>query len=304
MKCLILGGNGFLGKNLCKELIAQHHYVRIFDRTTTACDTFDDNVDFFEGDFTNEKDLEKAIQGCDIIFHLISTTLPASSNNNPIYDIESNVVNTMKMLFLAKKNHVKKIIFTSSGGTVYGIPEETPIKETHPTNPICSYGISKLTIEKYLYLFHQLHGLEYTILRISNPYGEGQKLQASQGAVGVFIGKALKESPVEIWGDGKVIRDYIHISDVSDALIRAIYYKGIYKVFNIGSHEGTSLNHILDTIEIVTGKRIQRIYKEARNMDTLINILDNQLAERELKWTPKISFVDGIHLTISSLTHE
>lgn len=301
MKCLVLGGNGFLGKNLCKELLSDGYCVRVFDRPVIDRAVLLNHIEFFEGDFTNEQDLEQAIQGCNVIFHLISTTLPKSSNENPVYDIESNLVSTVKMLLLAKKHGIKKVIFTSSGGTIYGVPQETPIKETHPTNPICSYGINKLSIEKYLYLFDQLHDLNYTILRISNPYGEGQKLEAMQGAVGVFIGKALRKESVEIWGDGEVIRDYIHVSDVSNALIKAMLYDGEYRLFNIGSHEGISLNCILATIEKVMNTNVHRIYKAARDMDVRVNILDNKRAKDELKWQPKVSFLDGIRRTIHSV---
>jgi UDP-glucose 4-epimerase len=257
-----------------------------------------DDIELYEGDFTNEQDVETALEDCDIIFHLISTTLPKSSNDNPVYDVESNVVGTIRMLTLALKQGVRKVIFTSSGGTVYGIPESDFINERHPTNPICSYGISKLAIEKYLHLFHELHGLAYVVLRISNPYGEGQRTQALQGAIGVFIGRALTNQTVEIWGDGEVVRDYIHVSDVSDALVKAMLYSGNKRVLNIGSGTGTSLNKLLATIEDATHKEVKRVYLSGRSVDVPVNVLDNTLAKKELHWNLKIPLEEGIKRTI------
>ena len=153
-----------------------------------------------EGDFTSDSDVASAVIGCDVCFHLISTTLPKSSNLDPVFDIETNLMGTVRLLNQVVKSGVGKVIFLSSGGTVYGPPQEIPIVETHPTNPICSYGITKLAIEKYLELFYQLHGVDYTVLRLSNPFGERQRIESSQGAVAVFLGKALRGEKIEIWG--------------------------------------------------------------------------------------------------------
>jgi len=301
MKCLVLGGNGFLGSNLCQSLLAQGYDVRIFDRPVKNKQIIPAGVEWCEGDFTNEYDVERAVDGCDVIFHLISTTLPKSSNDNPVYDVESNVIGTITLLSLAVKYKVRKVVFTSSGGTVYGIPESDLIDELHPTNPICSYGISKLAIEKYLHLFHELHGLEYAVLRISNPYGEGQRRDALQGAVGVFIGRALSHECVEIWGDGEVVRDYIHVSDVSSALIKSMIYTGKHRVFNIGSGVGVSLNELLAVISGVLGYEVERVYLPGRSVDVPVNVLDSRLAQECLGWDVRIPLDTGIGRTISTL---
>jgi len=302
MKCLVLGGAGFLGADLSRLLFEQGYAVRVFDRQirTFDRDTYPD-MEFFEGDFLNQHDIDEAVTGCDAIFHLISTTVPKSSNDDPIYDVESNVVGTLHVLNAAVRHKVKKIIFPSSGGTVYGIPEYIPIREDHPTRPICSYGINKLEIERYLYLFKYLHGLEYSILRVSNPYGCGQRPDVLQGAVGVFAAKAVIGEPVEIWGDGSVVRDYLHVSDVSKALIKALQYSGEINIFNIGSGEGKSLNEILDVMDAAIGTTVVRIYKHAREMDVPTNILDNTLAGTELSWSPDISFQDGVFQLVRAI---
>lgn len=303
MRCLVLGGNGFLGSELCKVLLSQGYVVRIFDRPIDHKhkNSISSEIEYIEGDFTNEYEVDDAVKDCDVVFHLISTTLPKSSNDNPVYDVESNVVGTIKMLTSALKHSVKKVVFTSSGGTVYGVPEVIPITEKHPTNPICSYGISKLAIEKYLYLFHALFGLDYTVLRISNPYGKGQRLESVQGVVGVMIGRALQQRPVEIWGTGEVVRDYIHVSDVTKALILAMNYGGDHHIFNIGSGEGVSLNTLLGAIEKITNCKVNRVYKLKRNLDVQINVLDYTLAAQELGWTASISLTEGIGMTVRDL---
>lgn len=304
MKCLILGGNGFLGRNLCLWLLKEGFEVRVFDRPIANKDKPDLDVEWFEGDFLNSQDLESAMTGCDVVFHLITMSLPQSSNDNPIYDVQSNLVGTIEMLNLAVKLGIKKVIFPSSGGTVYGVPEKTPIPETHPTNPLCSYGITKLAIEKYLHLFHELYGIDYCVLRIANPFGEGQRMDALQGAIGVFIGKAIQGKPIEIWGDGSIVRDYIHVGDVSSAFVKAVSYNGATKVFNIGSGMGRSINQILDEIEKGLETSVNRIYQKARKVDVPISVLDRTLAHLELSWEPKVQFDEGINKTLNHYLHQ
>lgn len=169
-----------------------------------------------------------------------------------------------------------------------------PIPESHPTNPLCSYGITKLSIEKYLDLFNHLYGLNYTVLRIANPYGERQRLQASQGAVAVFLGKILRGEPIDIWGDGSIVRDYIYISDVIDALMASLKETEEH-IFNIGSGHGHSLNEILDVIERVTGRSSIRQYLPARSFDVPESVLSIEKARKILGWEPKIDFDTGVH---------
>ena len=298
MKCLVLGGNGFLGGHLCSTLLDHGHEVVVFDRPRDENFVVDPKIEYFEGDFLNIGDMNVAMEGCDIIFHLISTTIPKSSNADMLYDIDSNVMGTVKMLSLASKKNIKKVVFSSSGGTVYGVPNEIPTKENHSTNPICSYGVCKLAIEKYLNLFYSIYGLDYTVLRIANAYGEGQRTEAAQGAVGVFIGKALKHRPIEIWGDGSVIRDYVYVKDVAEAFYAAMMHDGNEKVFNIGSGDGKSLNGILDVIEFELGMEVKRRYLPNRSIDVPVSILDCTLAINELSWAPMTSLSEGISKTI------
>lgn len=296
--CLVLGGRGFIGSHLISALLSHGFRVRCFDRPhveALGSDLLDaPGFELIEGDLANEAEVAEAIEGCDVCYHLVSTTLPKSSNADPVYDIESNVVATVKLLKHAVKSGVSKVIFTSSGGTVYGNPVSIPIQESHPTNPVSSYGISKLAIEKYLGFFKHLYSLDYTVLRIANPFGEGQRTYASQGAVAVFLGKILRGDAIEIWGDGSVVRDYIYISDVVDALLLAIEQTSDQHVFNIGSGRGHSLNELIGAIEKVTGRTADCRYLPSRTFDIPSNVLCNTLANQYLGWSPKVEFEDGL----------
>jgi len=296
--CLVLGGRGFIGSHLIAALLSHGYRVRCFDRPHVVAlgrDLLDaPGFELIEGDLANEAEIAEAIEGCDVCYHLVSTTLPKSSNADPVYDIESNVVATVKLLNHAVKSGVRKVVFASSGGTVYGNPVSIPIQESHPTNPVCSYGISKLAIEKYLGLFKQLHGLDYTVLRIANPFGERQRTHSSQGAVAVFLNKVLLGEAIEIWGDGSIVRDYIDISDVVDALLLAMEQTSDQHVFNIGSGRGHSINELIRAIEKATGRTADCRYLPSRAFDTPSNVLCNTLANQCLGWSPKVGFEEGL----------
>jgi UDP-glucose 4-epimerase len=208
------------------------------------------------------------------------------------------------MLGAMVANNVRRIVFISSGGTVYGEPVYLPIDEKHPTNPLVSYGITKLAIEKYLQLFERMHGIKAITLRVANPYGERQRVETAQGAVGVFLHRALKGKSRDIWGDGSVTRDYIHVSDVAEAFVKALEYTGNKNVFNISSGVGTSLNELLCVLENAIGKPIERRYLPGRSFDVPINVLNNNLAHEELNWSPVMSMEKGIARTAQWMAGE
>ena len=301
MRCLITGGGGFIGSSLCEALLREGHIVRVFERPHLKIDKITHiykQTEWIEGDFVNSEHIKKAIQGCDIVFHLICTTIPKTSNENPVYDIESNLISTVKMLDAARENGIKKIYFLSSGGTIYGIPQKIPIPENHTNDPLCSYGITKLAVEKYLYLYYKLYGLDYCVLRVSNPYGARQRVSSEQGAVTVFLDKVLNGQEIEIWGDGTVVRDYIYIEDVIHGIIKALQYDGKQKIFNFGSGKGHSLNDIIRIIETIWGNPIRYKYKRARPLDVPVNILDISKSNKLLHWIPETTLESGIRQTL------
>jgi UDP-glucose 4-epimerase len=297
MKIAIFGGGGFIGSAIADRLLEDGHELRIFERPRVApyrVFTGDEKIEWLSGDLMSVHDVSTAISGMDVVLHLVSTTLPKSSNDDPIYDVQSNLVATLQLLNAMVAQKVKKIVFISSGGTVYGNPSYLPIDEKHPTEPLVSYGITKLAIEKYLQMYQSLHGIKANILRVSNPFGNRQRVETAQGAVAVFLSKALKGQPIEIWGDGSVSRDYLYVSDVADAFAKAVVYDGAKSVFNISSGRGTSLNEVIGLIEKVLGTPIKRNYLPGRAFDVPVSVLDNTLAREELGWSPEIGLGEGI----------
>lgn len=300
MQCVIFGGGGFIGSAVADRLLLEGHSVRIFERPRVLpfrSFNASEQVEWITGDFLSAHDVGNAIEGADVVLHLVSTTLPKNSNDDPIYDVQSNVVGTLQMLNAMVAQDVRKIVFISSGGTVYGIPKYLPIDEDHPTDPLVSYGITKLAIEKYLHLFERMYGIRAITLRVSNPYGERQRIETAQGAVGVFLHRALSGKPIEIWGDGSITRDFIHIGDVAEAFVRAMGYSGSKSVFNISSGVGTSLNELVGMLEKALAKPIECRYLPARPFDVPVSVLSNDLARAELQWTPSIRMQEGIALT-------
>jgi UDP-glucose 4-epimerase len=307
MKCLVFGGGGFIGSAITDHLLSDGHSIRIFERPRVEpyrqfCPP--ESVEWIGADFLNSHDLRVAIRGVDVIIHLISTTLPKISNEDPIYDVHTNVIATLQLLNEMVTAGIRRILFISSGGTVYGSPRTTPIKESHPTNPEVSYGITKLAIEKYLYLYSRLHNLRPTILRVANPYGERQRIETAQGAAAAFIHRVLSNKPIEIWGDGSVVRDYIHVSDVARAFALALRYSGEEMIFNISTGVGTTLNDLILIMESLIGRPVDRKYITGRNFDVPVSVLDNSLAKAELGWAPNVTLVDGLRATIEWAAQE
>jgi UDP-glucose 4-epimerase len=307
MQCLILGGGGFLGSHLCRQLLLEGHGVRIFERVGRNRENLEPlsaKIDWIEGDFEDESQVGAVLAGIDVVFHLISTTLPQTSNDNPLYDIRTNLLPTLALLEQAKLKSVRKIVFFSSGGTVYGIPKKIPIAEEHPLNPLCSYGIQKVAIEKYLQLYHHLFDLAYIVLRIANPFGPRQKSFGGQGVIAAFTEKALRDENIEIWGDGSVVRDYLYVSDVANAALAALSYDGPQRIFNVGSGRGRSLTEVTEVIEEIVGHSLKIIRRPARRLDVPANVLDISRIKNELGWQPQVDFRQGIERTINSLRRE
>ena len=298
--CLVLGGAGFIGSHLAEALAQQGRRVRVFDRPhVDRLPLFPPAGGFevFTGDFLNPRALAPALEGAELVFHLVSTTLPKNSNDNPVYDIESNVLGSLRLLELCREHGVRKLVFVSSGGTVYGVPRTTPIAEDHPTEPISSYGIHKLMVEKYLALAHRLHGLDYRIVRPANLYGPRQRLDIAQGAVAVFLDRALRDQPIRIWGDGSVVRDYVYVADAVDAMLKAASFEGAQRIFNVGSGKGASLNELVAEIEKLLGRRVKTEHGAPRALDVPVNVLDASLAERHLGWRASTPLAEGLRRT-------
>ena len=241
------------------------------------------------------------LEGVEIVFHLASGSLPQSSNRDPYADVQVNLLGSLNLLEASRLTGVKRLVMVSSGGTVYGIPSVVPIPESHSTDPICSYGITKLAIEKYVALYRQLHGLEGFVLRVANPFGPRQRLDAAQGVVPVFLGKALRHEPLQIWGDGSAVRDFLDVADVVAALLAAANYQGDESLFNIGSGQGLSLNQLIALLEAQLNRSLDVEYSPSRGCDVPTNVLCIEKARTVLGWSPEISVADGLSRLCDSL---
>jgi UDP-glucose 4-epimerase len=300
-RCIVLGGGGFIGTNLCERLIALGSEVVLISPALLDPQAVR-GAQWIRATLDETHRFEQAIRPGDLVFHLVSTTVPASSNADPCADIADNLLPTLKLLDTLRGREVRKLVFLSSGGTVYGRNVPTPTSEEAANDPLCSYGIQKLAIEKYLALYRHLHGVESVTLRVSNPFGPYQ-LGGSQGVIGTFMRKALLGEPISIWGDGSVVRDYIFIADLVDAILRAalVSDREAPCLYNVGSGEGRSLRDIVAAVERVHGRPLAVRYEPSRSSDVPLSILDISRAQRHLGWKPGTAWNDALEKTYSWL---
>ncbi len=304
--CLVVGADGFIGSHLCDALLAAGHRVRAFDIShhfEAIAHLNDERLERIQGDFLDRAAVRESLEGVHWVFHLVSTTLPASSNKNPVFDVQSNLVAGVELLESCVEAGVERLLFASSGGTVYGVPARLPVREGDPESPIVSYGVIKLALEKYCRLFHHEYGLRSISLRIANPYGPRHH-GLSQGAISVFLKRARAGEAINIWGDGQVVRDYIYIDDVVAAFLAAAAYPGHCDLFNVGSGRGVSLNEVVTLVSEVCGRPLTPVYTAARPFDVPAIVLDTRLAGRELGWLPRTELREGIRRTWEELLRE
>lgn len=297
MNYLVLGGAGFIGSHVVDYLLQKGHNVTVLDAFYERFRNPLNNVKYYIGSFSDEKLIEKSLENQDIVIHLISTTIPETSNLDIINDVQSNLYPTLYLFKKASESNIKKIIYISSGGAVYGNPKIIPIPENHPKNPISSYGITKLTIEKYLALYSHLTGIDYCIIRPSNPYGPRQNPFGKQGVVSVYLGKIYNNQSIEIWGNGLIYRDYIYIDDLIEAIYNASINNTKSKIFNVGSGESISLLEIVKKIKTILNVEFNVKYLDKRDYDVSKVCLDITLATNQLNFIPRTSLDDGIFNT-------
>ena len=305
-KYLVLGGCGFIGSKIVSKL-AQNEKNEIVVGDLVANEKFAKykNVSFTKIDFVNKRDFDKELEGVDVVYHLISTITPSDDTSHIWDELEANVRPTICLLDSMVKCKNIKLIFVSSGGTVYGNVSPNPISETEALNPVCNYGVSKEIIEKYMYLYHHMHGLDYRIIRLANPYGTKVKKNQKQGLIPIFIDRIINDEPVVVFGNGEKIRDYIHIDDAVAAVFAVESYVGEHKIFNVGTAEGYSILQILDLIV----KELKCEYPQIefipdRKCDVDYNVLDNSAIIEKTDWKPTIMLEQGIHMMIQNMNNE
>jgi UDP-glucose 4-epimerase len=293
-RVLLIGGCGFVGSHVADEFLAQGWGVVILGNSPEKFRAPSPHVTYIRGRTGDRKLLDATMsQSIDCVVHLASSTVPSTSNSDTGFDVRSNLVEALELLECCVKHKVRKLVLASSGGTVYGIPKHLPITEDDPTNPICSYGIVKLALEKYLQLYHRLHGLEYVVLRISNPYGPRQDPKHIQGVVSVFAGQLLENKPITIWGTGQAVRDFVHVEDLS-RLFYAAAVSRVTGVFNASSGVGVSINELLAIMIAQFGVQAQVTRLASRPCDVPATVLSCQKAKSVFGWEPRISIERGI----------
>ena len=309
MSYVILGAAGFIGTNLAiylskevsKDVIRVDQKKEYFDEAPEISNTKIKVLDYSMRDSS----FDSVISENDVVFHLISTNNPTTSNKTINNDLTDNITITLKLLDTCVRNKAQRIIFVSSGGTVYGPEAKIPIAETEETNPINTYGIQKITIEKLLYLYSHMYGLDYKIIRLSNPYGPYQRPNGKLGVISTFIYKAIKGEVLKVYGNGSVIRDYIYIDDAIEGIVKISKDYSRYRIFNLGSGMGVSVNEVIQLIKQNFNQSVEVEYEESRAVDVPINILSVEryievFGERPLK----IKLSEGIELTKRFFYHE
>ena len=296
LKALVIGGCGFIGSHVVDNLLSHGVGVRVLDRRAEMFRPSLPSVEYVMCDLSDTAQIFEALSGIDAVIHLASTTVPATSNMDPVADIQGNLIAMVRLLEVMRKADVRKMVYLSSGGTVYGVPQTDPVQETHQLNPISSYGIVKVAIENYLFMEHKLHGLQHVVLRASNPYGPRQGHTGIQGIIGTHLWRLARNEPIEVWGDGSVVRDYIHVSDLAELCHRALRSETSGN-FNAGSGDGASVTEVVEHICKTVGGNITPIYKPGRSFDVPRVVLDVQKAQTELDWKPQCSLKSGIEDT-------
>jgi len=299
MKILVTGGAGFIGSHVADAYIEMGHEVVIADNLSTGrMENVNPKARFLKMNIHDNEifDVFKA-EKFDVVNHHAAQMDIRLSVADPVYDATNNIIGTINLLQASAKNSVKKIIFISSGGAIYGEQEYFPADEEHRTQPLSPYGITKLTGEKYIYFYHHVYNLSYVILRYANIYGPRQSPKGEAGVVAIFSSKLLTGGQPIINGDGLQTRDYVYVGDVVDANVKALgYSKNDY--FNIGTRIETNVNELFSRLNHITNAKAEEFHGQAQPGEQLRSVLNFDKAKQLLKWMPKISLDDGLGKTV------
>jgi UDP-glucose 4-epimerase len=297
-KAVILGAAGFIGINLAHALSKEDFDVICFDRT--ASPHWPKTARIIIGDFASLpagllRELNHAL-----VFHLISSCRPSPSTADAANEIGQDLMTTVRYLEETKTRNLRWV-FLSSGGTVYGQNNEEKIAESSATNPICSYGVVKLSIERYFALYRTLHNLDYVVTRLANPYGPWQDPFKGQGLIAAMLYKALTGDAIEIWGNGENVRDYIYITDAIQGILAAAVAGKSGETYNIGTACGLSINQLIEIISEILNVRLEVKYSTARTVDVKRNVLNPAKLINHTGWKSRTTITSGVALTAAWL---
>lgn len=303
-KTLLIGGNGFIGAELALALKANQRSVSIVGRSPDKNSLLNDSINYYQGDFGDLAFISPLLASHDEIVHLAYASVPNTSFENPLADLQENLTPSVQ-LFLETAKLGKKLLLVSSGGTVYGEACFIPISEVHPKNPISPYGLTKLTLENYASLYSATHGLEYIVVRPANAYGVGQIPFKGQGFIATAIESAKIGKPINIFGLTGSVRDYIYVTDLTNAIVAALSTGKTRECYNIGTGIGYNnlelVNHINHLLDAKHSTQLQVNHMPSRPFDVKCNILDYSKLNHHTGWRPIISLDQGLSMTIDSL---
>jgi len=299
MKILVTGGAGFIGSNLVDALINEGHDVCIVDNLSTGQkENLNAKAKLFEMDITDKKLAEVfAQEKPEAVFHLAAQIDVRKSVADPVADAQINILGSINLLENCKKFGVKKFIFSSTGGAIYGDADIIPTPETYEQKPISPYGICKLSVEKYLHYYHVVFGLPYVILRYANVYGPRQNFQGEAGVVAIFCSKLLAGNQPTIWGAGKQTRDYVFVGDVVAANLAALKSDKV-DIYNVGTSVETDVNQLAEEIKKNISTDLEFSHGEAKAGEQQRSCLDYSKIKKELGWEPKVKLIEGIKKTV------
>jgi len=282
-KVLVTGATGFIGGHVVELLREKGYDVR--------------GISTSDGDLLDSDFCDREVSGCDTVIHLAWSTSPYSSILDPKNDIATNVNGAISLFQSCLRNGSPKIVFVSSGGTVYGSTDQIPIPESHPILPLSSYGISKSTVERYLHLFHRNDKLSYTVLRGANAYGPGQNFSNGHGVIGQWLNCTAQGKEITVYGDGSNIRDFLYVSDFAEAIANSVEHSEKASTLNIGSGRGHSLMEVIEAIGSITDLNPIIKFDQRRPFDVPSNVLDCTKALVSMNWKPKVDLEEGIRRT-------
>lgn len=301
-KVLVTGGAGFIASHVCDELIRQGYKVVVVDNLATGKrENVNPKAAFYEVDIRDADKVNEIFdkEKPDYVNHHAAQMDVRKSTKDPVYDAQCNILGSLNLIINARKHKVKKFIYISTGGAVYGDVKknELPIKEDHLVDPICQYGISKHTVEHYLFLEKYLYNQDYIVLRYPNVFGPRQDPHGEAGVNAIFIGQMLKNQPCKIFGDGSKTRDYVYVKDVVRANMLAMT-SNFNGILNIGSAIETSDQQVFDTCKKATGYKKDPIYEDVREGEIQNISLDAALAKKVINWKPEYTYGQGIKDTV------
>ena len=298
--CCVIGGTGFIGSYVVHQLSMTDRRVTVIGRSALPRGYIPKNVRYCAGDYGDKAFLTNVISDADEIINLAYSSVPKTSFDDPVFDIQSNLPSAVALFQVAAQLNINKIVLVSSGGTVYGNAKTASIDETHLTNPVSPYGITKLAIEKYGLMFNAINDLPLVIARPGNAYGSGQIPFSGQGFIATAIGSVLQGKPITLFGKTGTIRDYIHVTDVARGIVALLTDGDVGQCYNIGSNVGRSNLDIIDALRPLAGQigmDLQVQVLPERKFDVSTNVLNSRKLTSDTGWTEKMSFCEGLSET-------